>query len=35
MRRVIEDTQVVNQRGECVLSFEHILVRWTGKAESA
>jgi monoamine oxidase len=28
MRRVIEQTTVMNQRGEAVLSINHILVRW-------
>lgn len=28
MRRVVETTNVVNQRGEVVLSLDHILIRW-------
>ncbi len=28
MRRVIETTTVLNQRGETVLSLDHILIRW-------
>lgn len=28
MRRVVETTNVVNQRGETVLSLDHILIRW-------
>jgi monoamine oxidase len=29
VRRVVEKTEVVNQRGETVLSLDHILIRWT------
>ena len=29
VRRVVERTEVVNQRGETVLSLDHILIRWT------
>ncbi|MGQ3073764.1 MAG: MaoC family dehydratase [Ferrovibrionaceae bacterium] len=28
MRRVVETTMVLNQRGETVLSLDHILIRW-------
>ncbi len=28
VRRIIERTTVLNQRDECVLSVDHILVRW-------
>lgn len=28
MRRIVESMNVVNQRGETVLSVDHILVRW-------
>jgi acyl dehydratase len=28
VRRIVENMEVVNQHGDCVLSVDHILVRW-------